>query len=75
MTPTANSLYRPLATSKVKITDHVSSSINGGLHRFLPSEIHEENEIDEAGTTHKKPSMYTHSRNNLVNGNRASYSI
>ena len=46
-----------------------SHSING----YLPSEIHEENELDEAGTTHKKPSLYNYSRYNETIGNRASY--
>ena len=71
LTPTGPT-YKPLATSKIRGTNLISSSIN---HKgYLPSEIHEENEIDEAGTTHKKPSMYSISRNK-VNGNKGSYSI
>ncbi len=71
LTPT-NVNFKPLATSKIRVTNFISSSVN--QKGYLPSEIHEENEIDEAGTTHKKPSIYNISRNN-ANGNRASYSI
>ena len=70
LTPTSG--YKPLATSKIRASNLISSSINP--KGYLPSEIHEENEIDEAGTTHKKPSMYSISRNN-ANGNKGSYSI
>lgn len=71
LTPTGSN-FKPLATSNIRGTNLISSSVN--QKGYLPSEIHEENEIDEAGTTHKKPSMYNLSRNN-ANGNRASYSI
>jgi hypothetical protein len=71
LTPTIGN-YKPLATSKIRASNLISSSLNP--RGYLPSEIHEENEIDEAGTTHKKPSMYNLSRNN-ANANRASYSI
>jgi len=53
-----------LSTSKIRGAGLASHSING----YLPSEIHEENEMDEAGTTHKKPSLYSYSRYNAEAG-------
>ena len=53
-----------MSTSKIRGTGLASQSING----YLPSEIHEENELDEAGTTHKKPSLYNYSRYNAEGG-------
>ncbi len=50
--------YHPMATSKL----HIVQS-NNNLHY---TEIHEETELEEAGTTHKKPSVYDSQQSRLV---------